>query len=1452
MKPEEITKQITKDVGISTKKLSEELEFFLNSARKISKLLEDPKTIINQLSGNRELDKEAIRIYYNSLIKTLHKFINVISYHWKTIQSINQFPEAINNIREIILEELNNFLTYFEKEHVHLLRHIAELEDYSGKFERANENVFKAIWQNMQDMSLDEKILKDIALMFAISSGDYKFRLFSLKDRYSKLLKDPAFAIQKIEEIEKIIEKFIAQKEIIKTSSEAIRQAVEEIGQFVKTKPQDLTNLSSKVEYLCGHLDVIGGLIEEKKEGVPIPLREINDKCLDAISEVAKMLPKNLAKEYTKILLKINDRLLKYFSTKASKRFLNLFDKIEYLRLHESLWDEFGFKETIKEAYKLGEKIYGDINFHKEYSDQKKLEAFLGQFGEICRSMVEFECCNPAEKRNLLLKSNDLLQKSMMRDSKPVIKYFGRNYLRMGYNYMDLKLWEDAIRCFMNIKDIDSSKKVDKKIAFMSRVNIADCYLNLALEAKKFGDINGTFQNFELAEKFYRKAEELPKSGPDDDRYLLGKMANFYFLSQQYEKALPFYSEIMQREADAPLDEKNLYDCFSYRWGECLYMVGNIYESTKQFETTLKRNPIKEHRIKSYAWLIKLYVMGHNWDKLNEIKDKMLNDEEIQGISIHGISTDKLDVLLMSDKMEEYIKYIDYRLARGDHWAVIDEMKDIIKLHKLLEGHDDPVLLTKLAEADIRAGDYVLALKTLHYIMELDSSPKNHSYALSLIGRVYMEQGEYLKSINAFEESFKLGGDIGVISLQAAAYRKLKEYDLSIRKFEQILRSGKDKKPYITKTGLAKTYWDKYQDRGKREDIVNALRFLREVINDHPEDWRAYDLLVRMSNDPIVLDSLESFIRECPIIVDVNILRALNFEDAFPEKAIAACLKRLSLINFTDTDYWPLVQSSADFLMRATIYSYFFSNEDSFNANLKGILSCILNLPDRNSILIEYLCAEKGAYPDFFEQMYAMKVENILEPLSRDNTDLNLTLNEVIQSVKEFIQSEVPEDIKVLYRGLETKGVDLSNMLIKRFGEVKIHKEGYKCILKHPNGIQPSMEIPYPAWHMFEKLTDWFFPLYSEAYSEWIGKGIWKDIFYESTEVMINLETREVDKIEIRFVVELAYADEHADSFKIVFEATRNNHRVCPIPQMPWFRYTFSESLIEEENRAVLTVIIEMPRCVKLKGSLLYFIPFLDYMTSSFKGGLCGNFKPEEYRKKAANLFPTDIYLDLEQWVDFIHIYLDSHFGILFDAVLRDEQYRNTIHIYIKRPLQWISAASEQKEITDFLANVKRLPWELGRVRRRRLESITTKSSIRKLNIEKILENLINNLKEKNPEISFEFFPSRCKIVDGIEPLLKRAFMELYNNAIFATKALKGPKIQTFVFEEEDYCVIRIHNPFKETIPSSPFSTQIGLKSARFIIENEHKGRLKTVGISQQGVFISEVKLPFDVKERGI
>ena len=256
-------------------------------------------------------------------------------------------------------------------------------------------------------------------------------------------------------------------------------------------------------------------------------------------------------------------------------------------------------------------------------------------------------------------------------------------------------------------------------------------------------------------------------------------------------------------------------------------------------------------------------------------------------------------------------------------------------------------------------------------------------------------------------------------------------------------------------------------------------------------------------------------------------------------------------------------------------------------------------------------------------------------------------------------------------------------------------------------------------------------------------------------------------------------------------------------------------------------------------------------MTTSFKDGLSGNFKPSEYRPKARDLFPPGIRMEVNEWIDFMRIYMDHHFGVVFMTLLKNERYRNVVHTKIKGRIENILTSQESDACTTFLADVDRLPWELGRIRRKRLESILGITTVHKMNMQMALEHLLDEMSESNTDMNFELSDSDCHLIDGDEILLIRALMDLYHNAIFATKAAGAAIITTFLFEEEGYCVIRIQNPIVAPMPESPFSTKVGLRSASYIIETEHQGKLTSGPFHDGSIYMTEIRLPLAGRSEG-
>lgn len=1372
-----------------------------------------------------------------SKIRSFHEFVNRLVKYCK-----KGYSEDINNLVQGYIQELCNSLDKLKAESSKLLYYISNLFCISSDFEKLEKYLLEAIFKNILSYEdtgrLFGKNISGFVYLLVGNCKDYISRFSAIKECLHRTLGNSEFVIQRIRELEKIISEKIISLEIIKVTNE-IRNIIAEAERIIGKVPLDLEALSQKTASLCSSLDTIGNLVAEFQiKEIPIPYNDLDNKLLKALLEITKTKP-SYTKDIIRMLLKINDRLLKYFSPKDTNLLFNLFDRIEYLRLHEDLCSEYNFEVTVKQAYELGEKIYNNLESYK--LDQNRREATLGKIGEICRAMVEFEVCKPDERIDLLLKSNDILQKGMVRNEELILKYFGRNYLRIALNYMDLKQWKDAIACFMKIKDVDDEKGVNKKIAFEAMDKIGDCYLKLGIE-EKYQPISGSTQYFLLAEKFYNEAGRLPKLRPDDGKHLIGKRANLYYCSNQHRKALPLYENILQNESLLLSQDKNLYDCLSYRKGVCLFFTDDIDKAIEQFKHTLNRHPEKEHKLKSYFWLLRLYSIRCERTKYEEIKRILFSDKEIETI----VDDKKLDVLL-TDKMEDYIKEINGRLKSGDHWSVIDELKNMIRLQKLIEGpnHEDTVLLTKLAEAYIAIGESDRALNIFYRVKDLDNAPKNAAIALAGIGKVYMKKGEYQRAIGAFQKSFEYDHDIRMLSSQAAAYFQLKEYDKAIQIYNEILNSGSDKMPWIAKTGIAKALWSKYHDEGRDDDARKAVDYIASIVEEYPDDQKIYGVFVRMSNKPIALDRIVYLIKEGKnIAITRNLLEQLAYHNVFSNEVISACLMSLSLRDTTVSGYWEYALVSVDFLMKATIYFYFFKDKDSFNKTVSNIINCILNLGNSRDILREYLCASKGAYADFFEEAYSKEVKKILEPAFDENIDLHKILNDIIlPNIMRFVQSEIPEELFAFrnYEGREPIGVAIRDELIKRYyGMEDLEKEG-KYILNFASNIEPSIKVPYPTWFFFEKLVGLFYP-----YSD----GLWKEILFFANKRTIEIKPVVDDNISIHFSASLI-AD-NSEDFKRSFEKIQREHNSYHIPKTSWFEYDLSEEFIEGEKYGCkLLLTIKMPQCPSINACFQSLIPFLDHMLSSFGGGLFGTFKQNEYRQKANEIFPDNINsIQSEQWIDLVHTYLDWHFSLLFNKVIHDDNYRKTIHDCIKGPLQQIQLNTND-EIMNYLANIEYLPVELGRIRRRSLESITGITDVRQLNLGEIVKNLVDSLESLNKEVVFDLNISPYKLIPGYEPLLKRAFYNLLTNAITAVKHLKtiSKTISIFVFEDNNDINVLIKNPIVvgEDFPSIQFSTGIGLKSACYIIEKEHCGKITVDKNFEQKVYSVKVSLPKSV-----
>ncbi len=1406
--------------------------------------LPEIKISFNKYKTNLE-DKE--KLFFSIMKENLSDdiFSNFMQYYnSKKFRFINNEFELLKYVRRYFmlpynLKENNNFLNLgidifntFLKRHIanedFILIQKAYLYEYLKQPEKADECIKKAVSISSNIDFLLKKIGKFYIHIAETNLDNYY--LIRAKTVFKNVFNTNYRFLELVTNEIKTIEIF-GNNEIV--------CAINSVENILKQNIFNFDNLSNQVIILCKKLDSIIKTNIDLKEN--IPLRDLQERCIKPLFNKISKLPRDSKEviDLLKLQLDINEKLISLFPNDKYKLVGNLFNRIEYLRLHRELWEEYKFKDVILQAYKIGKAMYEESEKKSKFIDKH-----FGKYGEICRAMVEFKVCKPIEKRVLLLQSNEFLINGMEKDGEYIEKRIGRNYPRIALNYMELHQWEDAINYFNQVLNINKTKNIDRRIAFEARSNLGNCYLKLGLEAIKYDDDYQAKNYFKNSLEAYESAKELIDH-ESEEWFLQGTIADYFYLSKQYFPALSLYEKIMQRSINAPIKEKNLYDCFSYRWGQCLYKLGLIDKSIQQFKSTLGRNPAKTHRIKSDIWLLKLTSIKKQWTEHNKIKNKLYNDTELKNLKFHKISMNNLNIFLDTEDMRGYLINIDNRLLNGDYWAVISELDDMINFHIFLEGHEDVALLTKLGQAYMLVGNCELAKEKFFYVKELDQRPKNQSLILGCIGKVYLREGKYQNASLLFQKSYDIGADIAMFSLKAKAFTRLKKYDEAIKTYNDMLESNNDNKPWITRTGIAKAYYSKFLEAKADDDLEKAVYTIASVIAEYPNDFRACNFLVKMANTTIALNSLIDFILKKDVNITQNIFKAISKEKLYLERIISACLKSLKMKKEDSKQYWSFVLVTVDFLMEVTLYFYFFKDKKSFNKIIHDIFSTFLTLNNKRDIIREYLCAKKGLYFDYIEESYAKQIKsvaNMLNSVNQYNMEFILN-NDIIPRINRFIKSESLLELNILsqnYNKKEPEGAELKQILLKQFwGNDDLEKEG-KYILNNTCNIQSNINISYPSLYLLNRLVDWFYPY---------PNGLWKEIIYNQSSWKWTIEinhTIHEKHIELLFLGKIK-TNKANNELSLCFHKIKEKHKTCPIPRMLWFDYKFDEkSATDDKTSYDISVQIKLLRCNQFDHSLNNFNNFLKYMTNSYKKGISGQFEPNEFRIKADEYFPNDLdTVNIEDWIHLIHTYLDWHFSLTFENVINNKIYIDTIHNCVKAPLLQIGLNTEN-EVLDYLIKLDRLSFELGHIRKRTLKNISGNVSTQKLNIVNILESEIQNLSDANKDIIFEINARECPLLSGDEILLNRIFASIFSNSIWAVRQVNQEKryIDTYIFEQCNNIIIRIENSFLSNFSDNPLSTKKGINSARNFIEKEFGGALKSYSDININIFVTELVFP--------
>lgn len=254
-----------------------------------------------------------------SKIRSFHEFVNRLVIFCKKGHS-----EDINNLVQGFIKELCNSLGELKVESSKLLYYISDHLCISGDFEKLDKYILEAIFKNILSYEDTEELfgknINGFVYLVTTYCKDYISRFSAIKECLNRTLGNSEFVMQRIGELEIII------------ISNEVRMIIAESVQIINAVPLDLEALSKKTEILCNHFDFINDLMMKFQiEENPITLIDLNDEYIKPLFQKTKNISRNSkeVKKIIKMLLDINEKLIKYFSSEDTKLLFNLFDRIE-------------------------------------------------------------------------------------------------------------------------------------------------------------------------------------------------------------------------------------------------------------------------------------------------------------------------------------------------------------------------------------------------------------------------------------------------------------------------------------------------------------------------------------------------------------------------------------------------------------------------------------------------------------------------------------------------------------------------------------------------------------------------------------------------------------------------------------------------------------------------------------------------------------------------------------------------------------------------------------------------------------------------------------------------------------------------------------------------------------------------------------------------------------------
>ncbi|HJQ27395.1 MAG TPA: tetratricopeptide repeat protein [Blastocatellia bacterium] len=1181
----------------------------------------------------------------------------------------------------------------------------------------------------------------------------------------------------------------------------------------------------------------------------------------------------------SRAMLSLNEALRAQERKDRYKRFKDLCDYHECVRLQAQLIQEPGQLEGIKaaivEAREIAADLLGSEQFTTELEERRHRKAyFYGQLGEICRAHSLYGCLKQRQIPAVLRQAVESFQVALAVNDPPEPRLLNHCCPRIGECLRSLGQFREAIDAYLKV--VDPGHGIARATAWEARLHIAKCYQALAKQARfddEVGDEAGAAETYwEEAERWFVATAQVWENGLDPRQTLClhprnatvhGLLAWFYFDRGDFKQAEAQARMFLSRESPESVlpEHVDYYALNSFILGMALLRQYRNDEALRVLESALASKPSPKYRLRPLIALKVLYVRKRDNAGINDVTQRFIEAGTEAGIaSIEALTEEQRSAMIDPSTMADYIKQCKERLKKGEARAILKELPRFVAASKLLNLSEkaDPILLSLLAMADRDVGRYDEALRTFEYVLQLNEEAKNQAIVLMEIGKTYLRMGSYEIAAKSFEKCYDTRPEVGALVSAARAYRLAGDYDIALAHLYSVIDApdrSQDKQPHLTRIEFARVAWAAYRDNpqaaGKSAAVGRACVELRRTMDgslgsQYAGNLQASLCLVDMMAHPEALSTISELLRttrnrDCVRHLGIALGRA----GECPVEILKVVVERLL---HRDTPM-PIGRGLVKILSRAIIRAYYSGTCSgiSFKALTRVVFLGLLMLDDeaaRRRWVFELLVAERDAPLYELIERYAAEANKVFAPIMGDYESARTQLRSpaFVQRVSDFLRRSIPESIAPRAYGAGDYLClnDVLNELVEDL-RLELSEEIEKANrMAYVPDADPRTMVGIMSWLKVRPVLVKLLGMRTGPFASISSETTWSvTITTDGPRMIMNFQFGQIDLVR--------------GPEAVLRDTCQRLESWSTEPEVNAF---LKVDLRDWEAASTATAIVEVPRARPLADAFQGLTEFVAYLTAESSRILRGGSLSRNFYSRSKELFvkPNDAVFQApaSEWVEFVRQLLDLQYATTASWLLLPPRSgeddgrhpRTAVHqLYNKLQLDIRGEEISDEQIARIRGEVFQLAANIRDAVRAEIHG----ADERQVDVSVIAEQAVREIAVKIPEVNFSVFTQPETFAMIYPPFLASALGDLLDNAakaVLVPGIEKNVAVSVALSKQKREVSITVSNPYDPEHPRPATSTGIGLQEVHYLIRNLSGGKVEIYEDAERGQYEVCLQLP--------